>query len=385
MAINLNTGLPGNAKTLFTLREVIDRASRENRTVYYSGIKGLLIDDPRLKGTEWIEFDPLTWHETVPSGAIILIDEAQKIFRSRSLGSVPPKHVTELEEHRHKGLDFYLVTQHPSLVDPSVRKLTQTHKHLVRIWGAPATTVHRWDAVRDNCDKPTARKDSESQKWVFDKSLYGVYHSADVHTMKFRVPGRVKLLIALPFVLAGLGYLAYSQLHKVVAPAGDSASAAQSVQGAAGRPGASVSVGGGATASAASGSVPLAVSDPLADAKAYVAMRIPRVEGLPETAPRYDALTVPVRVPVPAMCIQVGSVNRDGGEVKCRCFTQQGTPMSVQFNMCIELAQGGRFQDFDPDPRAQSARADDSARVVAAGRGERPVHDRQSVETIASN
>lgn len=383
MAITLITGLPGNAKTLYSIREVVDWAARENRAVYYSGVKGLLIDDPRLKGTEWTEFDPLTWHETVPSGSIIFIDEAQKIFRSRSLGSIPGKHVTELEEHRHKGIDFVMVTQHPSLVDPAVRKLTQIHKHLVRIWGAPATTVHRWDAVRDNCDKPSARKDSESSKWVFDKSLYGVYHSADVHTMKFRLPGRVKLLLVLPVLFAALAYVAYSSLRRVANP-GEELSAVAAHAGQVGSAGAGSPAGG--VGARAGGSVPLAVSDPLEDAKQYVAMRTPRVEGLPETAPRYDALTVPVRVPVPAMCIQTGSERRpDEGEIKCRCYTQQATPVAVPFAMCVELAQGGRFQDFDPDPRAQGGRADDSVRVVAAGRADRPVREQVSGETIASN
>lgn len=371
MAITLHTGLPGNAKTLFTIRHVVDWAASEDRPVYFAGIKGLLVDDPRLKGTQWIPFDPLTWHENVPSGSIIVIDEAQKIFRSRSSSASPLKHVTELEEHRHKGLDFVLITQHPSLVDTAVRRLTQTHRHLVRIWGAPATTVHRWDAVRDNCDKPSARKDSEASKWVFDKSLYGVYHSADVHTMKFRVPGRVKLLLALPVVLFCLGYFAYSKLNKVASSADDVAAVVHSAApvGVVVPPSPAGRAGG---AGAGAGAVPLAVSDPLADAKSYVAMRTPRLEGLPETAPRYDALTVPVRVPVPAMCVQIGP-DHDGGKVRCVCYTQQATRMDVPFAMCVELAHGGRFLDFDPEPRAQSARSDESARVGSAGRAQLPL------------
>ena len=82
--IELITGLPGNSKTLFSIRHLIDRASQENRAVYYSGLKEFKADDPRLKGTTWTEFDPLKWHETVPSGALIFIDEAQTIFRARS-------------------------------------------------------------------------------------------------------------------------------------------------------------------------------------------------------------------------------------------------------------------------------------------------------------
>jgi zona occludens toxin len=370
MAITLITGLPGNSKTLYSLRYVIEWAAREGRTVYYSGIKDLKTDDPRLKGTRWIEHDPTKWHEEVPSGSIVVGDEAQKTYRSRSLGTIPPKHVTELEEHRHKGLDFVFITQHPSLVDPAVRKLTQTHMHLVRIWGMEATTVHRWDAVRDNCDKPTARRDSESVKWVFDKSLYGLYHSADVHTMKRRIPGRVKLLVCLPFVVAALGYVAYRSLVKLHDPQ----AVQQVVQS--GLPGSVPAAGAGGVGASPVGAVgsaaldaarsdPRAVLDPVGDARAYAVVRQPRVVGLPETAPRYDALTAPVRVPVPAMCIQIGDGRMASSEIRCKCYSQQGTPMQVELNMCLELANGGRFLDFDPD----GGRAADSgaARVVAAG------------------
>jgi zona occludens toxin len=380
MAIELITGLPGNSKTLFALRLLIDRASAENRAVYYSGLKDFLNGDERLKGTEWREFDPLTWHETVPSGALIFIDEAQKVFRSRSLGSIPGRHVTELEEHRHKGIDFVMVTQHPSLIDPAVRKLTQVHRHMVRIFGMEASTVHRWDGqVRDNCDKPAGRRDSESVRWVFDKTLYGLYKSADVHTMKRRIPFRVKLLIALPFVLGALVYGVYLKTSRFTRHEVDSSSRASSVA-VGGRAGSGVDVAGRGVQPAGSGqggSVPLAVADPVADARQYAVMNTPRVSGLPQTAPKYDDLTKPTRVPVPAACIQVGRVDSPKG-ASCRCFTQQGTPMRVEYSMCLEFARNGFFQDFDADrDRAQVAKAESSVGVLNA-RPDSPLPSRDS-------
>ena len=199
--IELITGLPGNCKTLNMMRTVIDRAAADNRPVYYAGIKGLLVDDERLKGTQWTEIQAEKWMDC-PDGAIIVIDECQKTFRARTLGTVPPKHVTDLEEHRHRGMDFYMATQHPSLVDPALRRLVQTHRHMVRIFGMEASTIHRWDRCVDHPDKPQFRKDSEKVKWVFDKSLYGVYHSATIHTAKRRIPLRLKMLALVP-VLVG--------------------------------------------------------------------------------------------------------------------------------------------------------------------------------------
>jgi zona occludens toxin len=359
MAITLITGLPGNAKTIHTLDLVIAQAKAENRPVYYAGIKGLLVDDPRLEGTTWLPFNPEKWHEELPSGAIAVIDEAQKVFRARTLGTVPPKHVTELEEHRHKGLDFFMVTQHPSLIDPAIRKLTQTHKHMVRVWGMEASTVHRWDGVRDNCDKPAARKDSEKTKWGFNKKLYGLYHSADQHTMKRHIPGRVKMLavLAVLFVCA-VGFMArfiYNKTHpEALATAAQGQGAATGGQ----IPG---QLGPQMVAAAA---VP---RDPMQEARDYVEQQTPRVVGLPHTAPKYDQLTEPTSVPVPAACIQIGS-SQGKKAPRCKCYTQRGTPMDVEYNMCIEIAHNGYFLDFDPNGREarreQAARAEHSAQLV---------------------
>jgi len=361
--IELITGLPGNSKTLFSIRHLIDRASQENRAVYYAGLKEFKADDPRLKGTTWLEFDPLTWHDTVPSGALIFIDEAQTVFRARSLGTVPQKHVTELEQHRHKGLDFVLVTQHPSLIDPAIRRLAQSHRHLIRIWGYEASTVHFWDGVKDNPEKAGPKRESQKTKWAFDKSLYGIYKSADVHTMKRQIPLRVKLLALVPVVLVACGYFAYRSV-KSVAPSTVPAPTVSS---------STPSGVGVAPAAGAPASTTKRPADPVEDLKDYVWQQTPRVSGLPQTAPKYDALTAPVRVPVPAACIQVGDV-RKSASITCKCYTQQGTPMQVEFNMCVQFAQSGFFQDFDADrDRAAQERSKQSQASTAPEVSSRPV------------
>lgn len=361
--IEVITGLPGNAKTLHALGLVIERAKKESRPVYYAGLKGFKNEDPRLQGTTWIEFDPLKWHEDVPSGAIIFIDECQKIFRNRSLGSIPGKHVTELEEHRHKGLDFYMITQHPSLIDPAIRKLTQSHRHMVRIWGMEASTVHKWNGIKENCDKPGGRNDSEKTKWVFNKKLYGLYHSADQHTMKRTIPARLWLLLGLLLALGGAVYYVstYFKAQATPKPVGQGASGVVAQVG-------SVPGVPGAAGRAGAPGVPV---DPVADLQAYVYRETPRVSGLPHTAPKYDEITPPVRAPVPAACIQVGTVSK--GNVQCKCYTQQGTPMAVEFNMCIEFARNGYFQDFDPERDRQQTETAERSQRVLANRPDEPI------------
>lgn len=348
MPIELITGLPGNAKTLYALQLLIDRASREQRPVYYSGLKEFLHQDPRLLGTTWVEFDAATWHETVPSGSLILIDEAQKIFRARSMTASPPKYVTELEEHRHRGVDFVMITQHPRLIDPAVRVLTQTHRHMVRVNGFERSTVHRWEAIKDTPEKPPSRKDSEKVQWPFAKDLYGLYKSADEHTIKRSIPGRVKLLGILAVLLAVMVWYFVSFIQKKTATADSPPTPAASAVAPVAQTGQSPAGGFHSEAMASPGPT----VDPLADIEDYVFKETPRVTGLPHTAPKYDPITVPVRAPVPAMCVEI---QRKEGRLDCRCYTQQATRMQdMEVNMCLDIVHNRRFQDFDADPGRRS-------------------------------
>ncbi|MFE8647314.1 hypothetical protein ACFX58_19740, partial [Sphingomonas sp. NCPPB 2930] len=74
----------------------------------------------------------------------------------------------------------------------------------------------------------------------------------------------------------------------------------------------------------------------------YIASYVPRIEGLPHTAPAYDEMTKPTRVPVPAACI---SWEKKG----CHCFTQDGTKLNTTEAICKEIASHGFFEAFQRD------------------------------------
>lgn len=361
MAIELITGLPGNAKTLYTIGYVKAWAERENRPVFYHGIPELTLDWQLIEPTEWAK---------CPPGSIVVIDEAQKIFRNRSLGAMPPQYVQDLETHRHKGIDLVFITQHPTLIDPAVRKLTQKHRHLVRMFGMEVSTVHTWHSVRDNCDKPVARKDSEKQRWAFDKSIYKLYKSAEVHTVKRSIPLRAKLLVMVPLAVFGAGWFVYATLVKPKTDrAVDVPVAAAAVSAGAGSPG-------------RMRDRPGRDIDPLQDAKEYAFMNTPRIDGLTHTAPKYDEITKPVRAPVPAMCIQRGGAS---SQTTCKCYTQQGTPMDVNLTMCLGFARNGWFQDFDADrDREETERSNRSVAALAGRVPEHPLPSSRSGPVVVS-
>lgn len=323
--INLITGLPGNGKSLFAIGYIKQWAERENRPVFYSGVT---LTEEGKQALGWTEIDALEWFKC-PAGAIVFIDEAQRVFRPRMHGKDVPKHVAELETHRHAGMDLVLITQHPMLIDNEVRRLAGSHRHVVRMMGTQRATIHEWCEVRQDCEKGSRRSDSEKTIWAYDKSIYALYKSAELHTVKRKIPKVVFLLALAPVVIGLAIWWMVSYGKKVtVAPA---------------EPGVSVSEGGMQKTGLA---VPGRNSegkafDPVADAKNYVVVNTPRLEGLPHTAPKYDDLTKPEVAPVPVACVAT--------EKRCLCYTQQGTRMDVRDQQCRDIAEFGFFQEFNPN------------------------------------
>jgi zona occludens toxin len=74
----------------------------------------------------------------------------------------------------------------------------------------------------------------------------------------------------------------------------------------------------------------------------YIASYQPRIAGLMHSAPAYDKLTEPKRVPVPAACVEMKSVG-------CKCYTQDATPYPVDLSMCRQLVAQGSFLAFQAE------------------------------------
>lgn len=320
--ITLITGLPGNGKTLYLLWLVEHLRRETGREVYYSGIRNLSLP--------WIEFgeagpksephmtDPSGW-PALPDGSIIVIDEAQRLYRPRALTKEVPPYVAALETHRHHGHDIYLITQHPTLIETNVRRLVESHRHMMRKFGSSWATIHEWKGVKENCDK--SRLNSQESQFKYPKEVYGWYKSAEVHTVKFKLPGKVMILLALPLVLALAAWYASTRLGKVSEPSA-------SMTAEASKP---------AAAASAPRSVPVSSLDVYASAA-------PRLSELPWTAPKYDHLQLPVEVPYPVGCVLEGKDQSTGW-----CFTNQGTRFFPPITFIRDFMQRGFFIDF---PRA---------------------------------
>lgn len=217
--IGAYTGLPGSGKTLKLITDVIVPGKLAGRPIYVYGIDSLSDD----LGCIPLD-DPQKWFDC-PDGAIICIDEAQKVFRPRPAGSPVPDYVSAGELHRHKGHDLYLTAQAPMLLDAHMRRLVGMHQHLVRVWGLQSSTVYQWDEMQNDPQDRISRKMSQKSRFTFPKKNFTLYKSAEIHTHKRRLPRwLIPLLIGLVGVFYGLylvGSHAMSSLsaaHKAMSP-----------------------------------------------------------------------------------------------------------------------------------------------------------------------
>lgn len=316
------TGLPGNGKTLYTICMVKEKAEKENRQVYYSGIE--ILDKEALP---WIEIEPKEWFK-VPAGAIIVMDEAHKVFPVRPNGSQVPEHVLPIAELRHEGHDLFLITQHPMELDSAIRRRIGRHLHCVRRMGMQACLIREWSRCVENCDKTD--KDAIRHEWLYNKVAYAWYKSAEVHTIKRRLPLKLLWLLVAPVmvIVAIVVVMRFVNQQK----SGDA------IRQAAER-------AGGSASSVAPGASPGGPAGPLT-AQQYVSQFKPRVDGLAYTAPAYDKVTQPVRAPYPAACVQ--------SKTRCQCYTQQGTRLETSVELCKGISEGGFFMAWDEN-RGQMA------------------------------
>ncbi|GAB7562845.1 hypothetical protein LG202_08840 [Methylobacillus methanolivorans] len=334
--ITLITGLPGSGKSLFTLKTVKELADREHRLVFYHGIPELSLDWQKMeKAEDWTE---------CPKGAIIVIDEAQSTFRPRANGANVPKHVSQLEVHRHDGHDLFIITQHPMLLDGNLRRLVGRHYHVNRFYGFQKSVIHEFPQVRDNVDKNT--KGSMQKVFPYPKEVFGWYKSADLHTVKKRLPARLFLIILLPlilisaiagglYVILNIGADADAQVAAEQAEKEAQAQQAQQVQ-------------------------TVAQAQPLPQLDWY-AKQVERVPGLPHTKPAYDEITKPVTAPINAACVDFRG--------QCKCYTQQGTELNTDEHLCRQIIAKGFFIDFDPGQSvAETQRKQEVAERQAAER-----------------
>jgi len=217
--ITLITGVPGGGKTLYCVHEIIRSQhlanekliseGKEARKIIVDGIPDLLVPHDLAGNID-------DWHHWVPDGALVVIDEVQRIWRPMGMGKGVPDSIAQLETHRHRGIDFVILTQHPMLIHSNVRNLIGKHIHLRRT--AFGVYAYEWS----ECVNPSsAWKTAVTRvKWSHPRSSFGLYKSAEIHNkVKFRMPPALIMLCFALVAFSFLGYRLYSRFSDTTASA----------------------------------------------------------------------------------------------------------------------------------------------------------------------
>ena len=337
----LITGVPGSGKTLKMMSDLMRRKDLQGRPLYLDGIPevdGKIIPNLPIPEGESMQ----TWHKWAPTGAILVIDECQRIFRPRPSGSRVPDYVAELETHRHKGIDIFLLTQNPRLIDMNVRQLIGHHCHISKS-NLGIRRMFEWE----RCGDPSSRMDCEGAvKSVYrlDTKAYGVYKSAEEHTkIRTKLSRSVYVFpVALLVIIVGM-WKAYGNWNSYV----ESAQAQAEPQAAS----EAAAVPDAAQAAAGSAGQYAPPAKEHLDAEDFK----PVIEGQPWTANAYNPKNRQiVSMPYPVACVKNGD--------RCTCYTDQATPIKgLDRPICLDFVENGIY-----NPYLQSEYGETPAQTAAA-------------------
>lgn len=358
--ITLITGGPGTGKTAWLLSQLVELRKREpEKLLYIHGIRNLrgmpheqifcrsqLCDICRAQDSEiqvkqgsdnppkFVE----NWTDWKESGALIIVDEVQRIWRPASGGAPPAEAISALETHRHYGLDFWLISQGPHLFHNFIRLLVGRHVHLVAKWSG--RKEYEWPECKQDVQ---SRTDAVERVYTLPKHVYGMYDSAEVHTKqeKRKPLSFYASIVALIVAVVAVSAIVY-RINNRNNPIQKKNEAG---------------VGGGA---AVAGSPSAPVESKLAPKTAdqIADLMIPVIEGLPWTAPIYKELAKPVSMPVLAGCVQ--------SKTRCSCYSQQATIIDVDVSVCQAYVAHLPFNQFRPDKYGDKDKNQQSENFLAA-------------------
>lgn len=251
--IYLITGVPGSGKTLYAVSTLVQKLIAETitgkdgkevkRRLVVDGIPDLIIPhetmaerpeerpayegvqikgaprrslaDVVVKGVEQTEGpDPgqglHNWWTWCKPGDVLVIDEVQRYWRPRGMGTKPPQDIAMLETHRHFGVDFVVITQNAMLLDQNVRRLVGRHLNVRRVFGGARALIYDWDG----CQTDTHRTAGAVRTlWSYPKKAYDLYKSSELHTKQHQ---KIPLWFVFPLVVLALAIFAGPKAYSVM-------------------------------------------------------------------------------------------------------------------------------------------------------------------------
>lgn len=335
--IILQTGVPGSGKTASVVNMLMTDETythftdkdgiKKERPLFVNGINELMIPHQILED-EQIKMQPL--QDFLPYGSLVIIDEVQRLMGSRSPASKVPEYIEALATHRHHGLDIVLITQHPSFLDPFVRKLVQRHMHISI--KAVGRKLYEWNECVDQPDNAANIARAIERQFTLPKKAFGMYKSAEVHTkVSRRIPKSLIFLILFVPALIWYGFGTFTRI-KDRYEGSETETAQQTVE----QP-ATQNIG---TSQLNNGTNQPYTNNSTLSQSVTPAMYVPTVPEKPETKPLYDSVRQVKTFERVAACVKRSKTD-------CVCYSDQATILQeVSTERCLKYVKDGL--PFDP-------------------------------------
>lgn len=163
----------------------------------FSNIPGLNFDSDQVFTLPAAKDGMYDW-SSFPFGSLIFDDEChRRIPATGKPGEHGDERVDKLDMHRHRGLDFYFITQFPNKLHHVVRNLVARHYHLQNIAGSQNASLFTWQYPEPNPNGYNERQSADKTVFHYDKSLFKHYKSSSLHTRKLSVPKKMWFLVAI--------------------------------------------------------------------------------------------------------------------------------------------------------------------------------------------
>lgn len=337
------TGTPGAGKTAAVVDMILTNHEGlfahddgTPRPLYYCHIDGFDKGFFRAHELTEAEIQAAPLRDIIPVGSVLIVDEADYTYPLRPPSRPVPPYVQTLKELRHEGFTLILMTQHPTMLDPYVRKLIGKHIHLER----KMVGTKRYEWFRCHETLTPADFAAASGRWYTpSKKAFKYYKSATKHIkFKKKLHGVFYALPVLALLLAYFLYGIYGRFQEQTQPAVQAASHAQSAADASLQP------------LPPSERTPEEIKRDLLTPQDYA----PRIANMQETAPIYDDVRRVADFPQMVGCIAAKNT--------CRCYSQQATVLAgISKEECLNYVDSPPFNPYKEAPREGFKTADSFA------------------------
>jgi zona occludens toxin len=204
-----------------------------------------------------------------------------------------PDDVQELDTHRHKGVDFILITQSVMNIDRHLHALGGRHLHVRRVGNMKAAIVYEWDHVSRSLQYSKAIAKSA---WRYSSKVFKLYKSSELHTKVKRSTPPLLWAVLIGVCVAAWGIPTYIDRMK------------------------ERTMGGGAAVKTEAQHVSPKASDPKNPAAAH-----------PTQAPAQTAVAAPVEPEKPKIAGCAATATQ------CVCMTEQGQKIEAEPGYCQSM------------------------------------------------